>query len=642
MVEQNRIDYIYDYVSVDDGDYKHIQNQFVENELIRLEHIAHLGLVSKINKLARHNKLEHAYGTYWISKLCLENTHGLVDDKTTFRIAALLHGIGHLPFSYDSEHSLVRLSLFHEPSRQWLNRLFDSVAAFANNNLITAEARNMKNSLDYARLHCWFAAYKIANSQAKGMGNTLGKRIVEIWLNTDSIENQLLTELDKIDYVLRDMHYAGLGRIELNLIPAMKQFSKESGNQLQTPSIVHFIESTHDYLCDQVYYLPERGYLAQVLDKWIAGKVIDGGINLDKLLDMTDDQLEGQFILPTTGEIIPVFSNALKDIENKEHQEICRVVCDCQDKSILDIEKNLAGTNISAINDYCDTKGIHIQVIPKPYYGDLPAYEWTVSGVLTSIGYDFGKGHPKHAIGALLMVEHWAPENTYGVELSCREEALKFLIGLDIKINFERYEGAVKPIILRFMPDSEKGWDPVLFNEAWQFGKTKGIIEELFFAYGVDWPVIHFLEFPEHWSTEMVSKVLEGVKRAIASRRLKGETDEAFQARKEILLEYSCYLSSVLNLRQDRAGWVIPSTILLKENGETEAEFDVVSIYVPKAHAGPVTLEIREVSTNNSEDNREKNRKKLNIISHRVEKRFGKRVQMIGLFNDEVVTKPRK
>jgi HD superfamily phosphohydrolase len=281
LIEQNIIDYIYDYIAVDDEDYRHIQNQFTERELIRLEHIAHLGLVSKTYKLARHNKLEHAYGTYWISKLCLENTRGLVDNKVAFRLAALLHGIGHLPFSYDSEHALVRLCLVHEPTRQWLNQLFDSVVAYANDDVIEIEAEKMKTNPDYARLHSWFAAYKIANSQVKEIGDTLGKKIVGIWLNVGSIENQLLAELDKIDYVLRDMHYAGLGRIELNFIPVLKQFSKGSSNQLQMPAIVDFIESTHDYLCDQVYFLPKREYLAQILDKSIARGVIESNISLD-------------------------------------------------------------------------------------------------------------------------------------------------------------------------------------------------------------------------------------------------------------------------------------------------------------------------------------------------------------------------
>jgi len=634
LVEQNRIDYIYDYVSIEDGEYQHLRNPFIENELMRLEHIAHLGLVNKTNKLARHNKLEHAYGTYWISKLCLENTHGLVGDKHAFLIAALLHSIGHLPFSYDAEHSLARLSLFHKPTQQRLNQLFDSVATFAGSDVITAEAQKMKDNPFYASLHCWFASYKIANS----MGNPLGKKVVECWLNSDSIENQLLAELDKIDYVLRDMHYAGLGRIELNFIPIMKQFKKGSTNQLEKPPIVDFIESTHDYLCDQLYFLPERGYLAQVLDQWIAKKIIDESISFDELLNMTDDKLEGKFISPT-GEIVPVFLNALKDIKDKKYQEICRVVCDCQDKSFLDIEKDLAATNISAVNNYCDTKGLHIQVIPKPNYGDLVEYQWTDSGVLTSIGYNFNNGNPKHAIKALLTVENWAPDNTYGLELTCREDALRFLVGLDVKIHFERYQEAVRPIILKFMPDPESEWDSRLFNKTWKLGQNEGIIEDLLYAYGTDWPVTHFLEFPEHWSTEMITKVLQGVGRAVKSRRLKGESDDAFQTRKEILYEYSTYLNSMLTLRQDKSGWVIPSTTLLKENGELEAEFDVVCIYIPRSHDGPVTLEIREVSKNDSDDNREKNRRKLNHISHRVEQRFGKRVQTIGLFNGEVVTK---
>lgn len=103
------------------------------------------------------------------------------------------------------------------------------------------------------------------------------------------------------------------------------------------------------------------------------------------------------------------------------------------------------------------------------------------------------------------------------------------------------------------------------------------------------------------------------------------------------MLEYSYYLKSILQIRDNGVGWVLPSLWLLKGDGEQEAEIDVISIYVPRPYAGPVTLELREVSSNTSIDNQENNRRKLNKILQRVKSRFGRKVRVIGFFNDNLL-----
>ena len=61
---------------------------------------------------------------------------------------------------------------------------------------------------------------------------------------------------------------------------------------------------------------------------------------------------------------------------------------------------------------------------------------------------------------------------------------------------------------------------------------------------------------------------------------------------------------------------------------------DVVAVYAPKPHKGPITLELHEVSRDDSPNNRDDNRRKLeNKILYRVRDRFDSKISVLGYFN---------
>ena len=105
----------------------------------------------------------------------------------------------------------------------------------------------------------------------------------------------------------------------------------------------------------------------------------------------------------------------------------------------------------------------------------------------------------------------------------------------------------------------------------------------------------------------------------------------------EVFMEYSTYLETVLRLRtQGLLGWVLPAVWFLDENGAKEVEVDVCAIYAPKPHHRPITLELHEVSRDDSPNNRDDNRRKLeNKILYRVRNRFDEKISVLGYFNGQ-------
>ncbi|HXZ24106.1 MAG TPA: HD domain-containing protein, partial [Methanomassiliicoccales archaeon] len=89
-------------------------------EMQRLHGIHQLGLAHLVFPGAHHTRLEHSLGTYYIvSQMC--SALGIKPDETeTVRAAALLHDVGHPPYSHTLEEVMAHaLGLDHvDLSRQ--------------------------------------------------------------------------------------------------------------------------------------------------------------------------------------------------------------------------------------------------------------------------------------------------------------------------------------------------------------------------------------------------------------------------------------------------------------------------------------------------------------------------------------------
>lgn len=640
-IEKQILDYIHDYITIDDEDFALLSNDFAKKELNRLSRIAHLGLMSKLRRLARHDKLEHAYGTYWLCRQCMERKPRLVSDDVPFRLAGLLHGIGHAPFSYDTEYAIAKLYQVHSPTRRWVDDVFSVCCDFAQDSGVTKAAKRMRSHIDYEMLHRWFGVFKIAKSSESELNTAIGKKIARILLDTDLFAHRLLDELDKLDYVPRDILYLAIGRIDLNFPLLLTQFNKGQGAVLIRPHVSSIIESTSDCLCDQAYLCPEDKCLRQLLEKCIVKEVMDEGHTVEQLIILdSDDAMEDELLRFKSGAVD--LEDAVRKTKTGTIKEIVSMAGDSFESSLFDVEMDLVRTNRRGIDRYHEKKGIYVQCTPNPYYTGVFPFDWTISGFLASVVYDFGSASPQNVITVLSRAEQWLPSNLYGVNMSFGKDALKLLTGFDTETHLERYDDMMPQITKRHLKASEDEWKKELFNESWSLYEEA---PQVFGIYEPDEisPIDHFLEFPQRWSTEIVRRVLGECRNTFGrmQKHGKGKTRNHDDA-KDRLLEYLTYLETVVRIgEKEYIGWVLPSVWLVREEDRKRiAEVDVIALYVEREFRSPVKVELLEVSTNKSLDNKEENRKKLRDVAHYVRSRFPRRVEVRGFFNGEEVVPP--
>ena len=98
-------DPLYGYITVD---YKIISDLIDSREFQRLRRIRQLAGVGQVFQTAEHSRFTHSLGAYHMASLVIQNVDGMETmseyDKLVFLISALLHDIGHGPFSHAFEN----------------------------------------------------------------------------------------------------------------------------------------------------------------------------------------------------------------------------------------------------------------------------------------------------------------------------------------------------------------------------------------------------------------------------------------------------------------------------------------------------------------------------------------------------------
>lgn len=213
----------------------------------RLKRIKQLGTANFVYPGANHSRFEHSIGTMHVTSLILDrlqNRFGVKCDKSqkqTIRIAALLHDIGHGPFSHTFE--------------ELLNRNEKYVYSFNGK-----ELRNHEDFNEYILKH---------NIELKKVLESDRHQIVDFLFNDKPIgiipSELLIGDIgsDRMDYLLRDTYYTGLGhRPDINsLISHMRISVKEKAHPrlaLEAEAILsaEFLITTRYYHYSMIVHNP--------------------------------------------------------------------------------------------------------------------------------------------------------------------------------------------------------------------------------------------------------------------------------------------------------------------------------------------------------------------------------------------------
>ena len=165
-------------------------------EIQRLSAIKQLGLAHLVFPGAHHTRLEHSLGAFYMATAMTNNLSLTEDEQLHVLAAALLHDIGHGPFSHTLE-SLLReqFNVDHiDLTVQLINGDYEIFQPNEKTNLLPTE--NVSDLLSYHNLD--------------------KNKIIEIIRGKDGKKPYLgellnsVVDADQIDYLLRDSYYTGV------------------------------------------------------------------------------------------------------------------------------------------------------------------------------------------------------------------------------------------------------------------------------------------------------------------------------------------------------------------------------------------------------------------------------------------------
>lgn len=194
MFEKYIRDPVHGYIGMTDTEKRVVDSWPVQ----RLRGIKQLSVASAVYPGADHTRFSHSVGTMHVAGMMADALSKSADipeeEKQLLRLAALLHDIGHGPFSHSSEEVLVK----HE-------------------------------KMNHEEIGRWLISRTELSDVLRGCGYE-PKEIVGLWTNTgkkrylrQAISSQF--DSDRMDFLVRDSYFTGVeyGRIDINrIIQAME------------------------------------------------------------------------------------------------------------------------------------------------------------------------------------------------------------------------------------------------------------------------------------------------------------------------------------------------------------------------------------------------------------------------------------
>ncbi|RJS68487.1 HD domain-containing protein, partial [Candidatus Bathyarchaeota archaeon] len=187
-MSMSRLDY---WGEIKDPVHGYVYITEVEKEIIdsypvqRLRRLRQLAGAEYVYPGANHTRFEHSVGVMYLAGKVTENPNisRLLDDEEVelLRLAALLHDVGHGPFSHIFEHLLVKeLGKTHEDMTVWIVQ--------------NSELKDLLNKIGYDP--------EVVGKLAVGVLHKSGKSFLD-QIITSSID------VDKLDFVVRDTYHTG-------------------------------------------------------------------------------------------------------------------------------------------------------------------------------------------------------------------------------------------------------------------------------------------------------------------------------------------------------------------------------------------------------------------------------------------------
>lgn len=231
------------------------------NELQRLHGVHQLGLANLVYPGANHTRLEHSLGTFAVASRMSSSLQLSSDEDLLVRCAALLHDIGHLPYSHTFETVLhERFGIDHVEISKRLIRGEDSIvsdverSALGGMNLVVDALEGQ--GIDPGTVASLLDALPRDSQQQR----TLESHEGQAHFNDRRYLGQMVSgvlDADQLDYLVRDAHYTGVayGVIDLDrLIDTVEIFNGDLVVEKGGVSAVEGMLVARALMFSSVYY----------------------------------------------------------------------------------------------------------------------------------------------------------------------------------------------------------------------------------------------------------------------------------------------------------------------------------------------------------------------------------------------------
>lgn len=313
-------DPIHGFVRVDSDERKVIDSRPFQ----RLRHIHQLALTYLVYPSASHKRFEHSLGVMELASRVFEAVLAKLDDpvaklvpkltdekkqgywRSVLRLAALLHDVGHLPFSHAAEKQLLPEDYDHERIG------WDLITTDPDLKKAFEGSEPPVRSEDVARI---------------AVGKVEGQRELE---PHEKLLNSIITGdafgVDRIDYLLRDAHHCGVayGRFDhyrlidtLMILIDKKTGEPALGVEYGGLQAAESLNLARYLMYSQVYLHPVRRAYDKHLQSFLSAWLDEGKFKTDST----------SFLAITDNEVLTAIHKAVYDAEAKGHPAAERIWC---------------------------------------------------------------------------------------------------------------------------------------------------------------------------------------------------------------------------------------------------------------------------------------------------------------------------
>ncbi|MFQ6128906.1 MAG: HD domain-containing protein [Thermoplasmata archaeon] len=201
-------------------------------EIQRLNGIKQLGLTYLVFPGANHTRIEHSLGCCHLTQRISDVLHLPEEERLSVSAAALLHDVGHGPFSHTLEHYISKLSGFD-------HMLLTKKVIMGEEEMIAGSERRQFDEIPSVPevLEKHDLDPKQVSDIVMGSRESGFSKLTDFGGQKAADENRYLSQMihgpidvDQIDYLLRDAHYTGVahGIIDVDrLIQTIQIFNNE-------------------------------------------------------------------------------------------------------------------------------------------------------------------------------------------------------------------------------------------------------------------------------------------------------------------------------------------------------------------------------------------------------------------------------